>query len=440
MDAIPSSLARTRADSYVAEVLPLLASCKFLEREAATILKPRRLGGKGRPFWLSGVVTSVERVPFGVVLIIAPANYPLFLAGVQALQALAAGNAVVWKPGRNGEAVAKVFTAALVDAGLPANLLRVSGDSASAGMEAIRCRPDKIVFTGSAKTGREVLRMAAELAIPVVAELSGCDAAIVLPSADADLVVDALSFGMRLNGSATCMAPRRLFLVGGGHQALIAALLERFAAMESVPIDDSSKRELTGLVEEAVAAGAVVHGSLMTPLLKPLLVEKAAADMRIAQADIFAPVITVLEVPDADAVVAMDAECPFGLTAAIFGDEGDARTLGTRLAVGTVTINDLIVPTADPRIPFGGRRGSGFGATRGAEGLLEMAAVKTTAVRRRRAVRQYQATDERREALFASLVAFTHGFNLHGRIKALRELVAATRRLKDSATRIGRSQ
>ncbi|MDJ8954084.1 aldehyde dehydrogenase family protein, partial [Clostridium perfringens] len=82
-----------------AEVMPLLAACQFLERSAPRILKPRRFGAWGRPFWLAAVRSEVQREPLGVVGIIGPGNYPLFLPGVQALQALVAGNAVWIKPG-----------------------------------------------------------------------------------------------------------------------------------------------------------------------------------------------------------------------------------------------------------------------------------------------------------------------------------------------------
>ena len=101
-DAIPSDLCRTPAETMVAEVLPLLASCQFLERRAEKILRVRRLGRRGLPLLLAGVSAEVQRVPYGVVLVLGPANYPLFLPGVQTLQALAAGNAVVLKPGRGG--------------------------------------------------------------------------------------------------------------------------------------------------------------------------------------------------------------------------------------------------------------------------------------------------------------------------------------------------
>ena len=432
VDAMPPHLSRTRADSYVAELLPLLAACKFLEKRAPSILKCRRLGVNGRPFWLSGVDTTVERVPFGVVLVIAPSNYPLFLAGVQTLQALAAGNAVVWKPGFGGGAVAEVFASALAYAGLPPNLLQVTEESAAAGVSAIQACPDKIIFTGSAESRRAVLKAAAERAIPVVAELSGCDAVVVLPSADHNVVLAALGFGMRLNGSCTCMAPRRLILVGDGHERLLLGLRERFAGITGVAIAAATRKRLEVLLGDAEAQGAVVHGDVRSEFVKPILVEDGDARMEIAQADIFAPVLTALRAHDGDAVVEMDRLCPFGLTAAIFGDEQSARLLGARLNVGTATINDLIVPTADPRVSFGGRRG--------AEGLLEMTAPKAVAVRRRPAARQYEATDERHESLFAGVVALGHAATLRERLRGLREAVRAAIKFKESQAGSRREQ
>ncbi len=430
VDAMPADLPRTRADSLVAEVLPLLAACRFLEREAKRILRPRRLGGGGRPVWLSGVDTVVQRVPLGVVLVIAPSNYPLFLGGVQALQALAAGNAVVWKPGADGRPVALRFAMALERAGLPENLLLVTGDSTADGREAIRSGVDKVIFTGSAETGRQVLEMAADTATPVVAELSGCDAVIVLPSADVARVLDAIAFGMRLNGSRTCMAPRRLFLVGGGHGELIARLRERFAGMAGVRLATRTKTLLIELIDEALRQGAMVHGDVDAWSMRPVLVENGAPAMRIAQADVFAPVLTVLEALDADAVAGMDKLCPFGLTAAIFGDVAEAKRLATRLEVGTVLINDLIVPTADPRVPFGGRRGSGFGSTRGAEGLLEMTAPRVVAVRRGRESRHFEPTGEAHEALFDGMIRLSHGDSFGERLAGLKAMLKAVPKLK----------
>ncbi len=428
VDAIPTTLSRTRADTYAAEVLPLLAACKFLEQEAEHLLNARRLGSGGLPFWLAGTDTKVERVPFGVVLVIGPANYPLFLPGVQTLQALAAGNAVVWKPGRGGRPVAEKFLSALEAAGLPEGLLRVTDDAVQTAIREIGQRPDKIFFTGSSQAGRKVLQLAAETATPVVVELSGCDLVVALESTQPQRLVQALQFGMRLNGSATCMAPRRLILVGQGHESLIDRLKSEFAAMHGVPVDE--RERLRALLLEARVAGATVLGNLDDEMIKPILVLNASPAMAIAQADIFAPVLTVIHARNVAEAGSLDEACPFALTAAIFGNESEALRLGATLRVGTVLINDLIVPTADPRVAFGGRRGSGFGVTRGREGLLEMTAVKTTAVRKSKSVRHYQRTGPGHEELFHAVVTMSHSGGLRHRWQGFRKLIRAAMRLR----------
>ncbi len=429
-DAMPSTLARNRADTYAAEILPLLVACRFLEREAEQILKTKRYGLQGLPLWLAGVKSSVERIPMGTVLVIGPSNYPLFLPGVQVLQGLAAGNAVVWKPGASGGAVAAVVAEALSDAGLPDGVLRVTGESAADGMAELQQGVDKVFFTGSGGAGRAVLHTAADSVTPVVAELSGCDAVIVLPTADPARVAAALEFGMRLNGSATCMAPRRLMLVGAGHESLIAALRERFAAMEGVLPREAVRAQVKDLVEDAAAAGATVWGDVRAVWMKPMLVLNARPEMRIAQADVFAPILTVMQSPDVESMLRTEAMCPFGLTASIFGEEREARRIGERLKVGTVLINDLMVPTVDPRVPFGGRRKTGFGATRGVEGLLEMTAPRVVLIRRGKATWHYDATTETHEALFRGLTGLTHGRGLRERIAGLRTMMAAGKKLQ----------
>jgi aldehyde dehydrogenase (NAD+) len=428
-DAISPSLARNRADTLVAEVLPLLAACKFLEREAPSILKPVYLGSKGRPFWLAGVDTTVERVPLGVVLIVAPANYPLFLAGVQTLQALAAGNTVVWKPGNGGRAVAELVREALEEAGLPPGILRVTDESVAAGIAAIHERPAKIVFTGSSAAGRAVQALAAEYSIPMVAELSGCDAVFVLPDADLDRVVDALAFGMRLNGSATCMAPRRLFLLGDP-LPIVTALHQRFATMDPVILPGATRSLLTELLTDARSHGAQVIGETDGPAIRPLLVGLGTPRMRLARTDLFAPVLSVFNPSSEGRALAMNAECPYALTAAVFGKEDDARRFAAQLDVGTVLINDLIVPTADPRVSFGGRAASGFGVTRGVNGLLEMTAVKTTSVRTGKSRRHFQPTTPAHEGFFHGIIALSHAGTWGERFQGLRTLIAAAKDLK----------
>ena len=402
----------------VAEVLPLLAAGKFLEQQAEKILRARRLGTTGLPFWLSGLESEIQRVPFGLVLVIGPANYPLFLPGVQTLQGLAAGNAVVWKPGRGGGAVAELFANAMYRAGLPRELLRITDESAEAAEREIASGADKVFFTGSASTGQLLLKRLADTLTPCVAELSGCDAVVVLPSAEMGRVVQALAFGMRLNGSATCMAPRRVLLVDaadGWRSEFVERLQEALRLVGGIALPKRIRQQLSGLLDEARRGGATVLGDGDGGMFGPVLIVDATAEMRIARTDVFAPVLTVIDIEGDAGVLAAQEACPFGLTTSIFGNEVEARRLAAKLTSGTVLVNDLIVPTADPRVPFGGRRQSGFGVTRGAEGLLEMTAVRTVAVRRGGSVRHYEATGHAHEGLFRGAILASHAATLRER-------------------------
>ena len=117
------------------------------------------------------------------------------------------------------------------------------------------------------------------------------------------------------------------------------------------------------------------------------------------------------------------------MTAAIFGPEGEAQALAARLPVGTVLINDLIVATADPRVSFGGRKSSGFGATRGREGLLEMTVLKTIVTQRSRDGRAYQPTTPEHQAFFAAYLEAVHGGGWLARWRGLRRLLRASAQL-----------
>lgn len=428
--AISPKLARTKADTLVTELLPLLDACRFLESEAKQILAPRKLGRQGRPIWLRGVSAEIYREPVGHVLVIGPSNFPLFLPGVQVIQALVAGNSVTWKPGAGGGAVARLVADVLRESGLPAGVLHVTDESVEAARAALDEIPEKVVFTGSAESGRSVLAKLAESSTPAVLELSGADAVIVTPSADLHRVAKVIAFGLRLNGGAVCMSPRRLFAERSTMAALRPLLERELAGVPAVVLDSKTMVRLRGMVQDAVDAGAIVRGAIEPEAQRPLLIDHAKAEMNIACSDVFAPVMSLIEVDSMLRVPEVYASCPYALTVSIFcadGEEKKARALARTLKAGTVLINDIIAPTADPRVPFGGRGASGYGVTRGAEGLLEMTAVKAVLVRRGGAMRHLDATSDKDSKTFAALIGVLHGKGVGARWAALRWLMTTVR-------------
>ncbi|SMH32121.1 aldehyde dehydrogenase family protein [Azospirillum agricola] len=431
--ALATRPGRRAAESLSAEILPLAEACRFLEREAVRLLAPRRLGRRGRPVWLFGVAAEVRREPFGTVLIVGPSNYPLLLPGVQALQALAAGNAVLVKPAPGCSAPMDRLAGWLAEAGLPAGLFRVLDESPDAVTDAVAAGIDKLVLTGSAGTGRAVAERLADALVPSTMELSGNDPVFVLPGADAGLVARALAFGLRFNGSATCIAPRRVFVPREMAAGLEEALRGPVAAIPPTAVPAAVRRRLGGLARAAVADGARPLGPLpgeADPTMPPLILADARPDMALLREELFAPVLSLVPVRDLDEALEAAARSPYALGASVFGPEGAARALAGRLDAGAVTVNDLIVPTADPRLPFGGRRASGWGVTRGAEGLLEMTRVKTVSVRRGRSRPHFDPPRDGDAALMLAALRLLHGGG-GARLGALRRLFQALRGRRD---------
>ena len=423
---------RPALESLTAEVLPLAEACRFLEREARRVLAARRLGQRGLPLWLAGVRSEIHREPLGVILIIGPGNYPLLLPGVQLIQALTAGNAVLLKPGIGGTLAARGLTELLVRAGFDPQLVTLLPESAESAQAAILARPDKVLFTGSAATGEKILAQLAPHLVPATMELSGCDAVIVCADADLDLTVKALAFALKLNGGATCMAPKRVFV----HRSVATELEGRLACAfnshsrrrneahgplgaEPSCLTTAAAQILRPLIEDALGRGAhFITGDEQAKTTVILGgVDPASGLLR---KDLFAPVLALVTVADDLEAIRQANDCAFALSASIFSrDESAARSLAARINAGVVTINDLILPTADARVPFGGRARSGFGVTRGTEGLLELTAPKVVSVSRGKFRPAFASSQPGDENMFYAYLRLTHGRGLNSRWAAL---------------------
>ena len=376
-DAVDLPMRRGPAETLAAEVLPLCEAAKFLERNATELLGPTALPRRDRPAWLYGVQVTEHRDPHGVVLVLGTWNYPLFLPGTQTLQALAAGNAVLLKPGENSRPAAAALRDALIEAGLPAGLLAVLPEEVAAATAALDAGVDKVVLTGAADTGRAVLHRCADTLTPASLELSGCDAVFVRHDADVDLAVRCLTLGMLLNGSATCVAPRRVFVHDRLHDELASKLSDAVSTVLPIAVKPQAAQMLDWLSRAALRGGArrlcgTVDLRSEPPRVMPLVLTDVPADAAVLGADLFAPVLSLIRVTGDEQALGLDARCPYALGATVFGADPGAKHFAARVNAGCVVVNDFLVPTADPRVAFGGRGESGFGVTRGAAGLLAM--------------------------------------------------------------------
>jgi len=432
--AIFADVNRPQDEVIGTDFLPTAAAAKFLESHAERILKPRRV--RGRPLWLLGTRDVVHRRPHGIVGLIGTWNYPLFLNAVPILQALAAGNGVLWKPSELTPRFAEAFHEMLIQSGFPTDLVTCLPATREAGPQLAEADVDFLHFTGSDAVGRKLAARLGERLVPSTLELSGCDALIVLPGADVRLAARSAMYGATLNGGQTCMATRRVFVhrsVMSGFLEVLKPLIE--SANAAPLVTEGQVQQAERLLAEARAQGCQILRGRETggpSEVSPTAILEAPPDLALFREASFAPLFGVVGFDATDELVRLHNDCPLALAGAIFtADEEEGRRLAGRLRLGAVVINDVIVPTAHPATPFGGHGSSGWGVTQGAEGLLAMTVPQVVTVRKgtfRPHVDAFLANDPAGTDVTRGTLAMTHGRTLGIRWKGFKQLVRGLRR------------
>src|SRR5262245_28584220 len=386
-EAVERDVNRPAAEVLSTDIVPTADALKFLQKDAARILRPQAVSVLRRPLWLWGQRDVIHRRPHGVVGIIGTWNYPIFLNAVQIAQALTAGNGVLWKPSELMPDSAERLHALFLRAGYPSELVQRLPATREAGPMVAEADVDHVVFTGSAHVGRKLAARLGERLISSTMELSGVDAMFVLGDANVELAATAAWFGATLNKGQTCLAVRRIFVDRTVYPAFLDVL--RHLAAHAKPMAlalESQVRQAERMIADAQSHGArVLHaGEPASSRLEmtPTILADATPEMLICRAAAFAPIAAILPFDKVDEALAMNARCEYGLGASIFtANPLKASELSSKLGVGMVSINDVIAPTGHPATPFGGRGASGWGVTQGAEGLLAMTAPQVVSVR-----------------------------------------------------------
>jgi acyl-CoA reductase-like NAD-dependent aldehyde dehydrogenase len=299
-------------------------------------------------------------------------------------------------------------------------------ESVETAMAAVGAGVDRVLFTGSAIVGAKILADLAPQLVPATLELSGCDALLVREDGDLDLVKRSLHYSLSLNTGETCIAPHRLIVAESRADELERLLSEHFETAPRWRLDAPVADRVRPMLKEILRMGARLLTGAIEPdgsVIAPVILTGVRPDCRLFHDDIFAPVVAILSVKDDDEAIRRTNDCPYALGASIFtADESIARSISARLRVGLVMVNDLIVPAGDPRIPISGRGRSGFGATRGREGLLDLTVPKVVIIRRGR-FRPHltDLTKEDSELLYAYL-RLVHARGVRSRWLALKIL------------------
>ena len=417
-DVVADEIGKTRFEALGAEILPTAETCEFLIKRGPGLLAPRREPFRGTvPF--SGSAT-VRHLPWGIVALLVPWNYPLFLCAGSALNALAAGNAVVMKPSPRAKETVAAFAQWLYDAGIPPELAPVLESSDEMG-KALVASPliNRIVFTGSSKTGRSVLTAAAQNLVPATVELSGFDAVFVLADANLNLAADAVSFGVRINAGRTCICPRRVFVESAVAAEFTRSLSQKLTARKLLaPMDPQTLREADELAAKlnTIPGVSVLNGRKMGDAEKAIAVS-GGPDAQLAAQGNFVPAVVVTQVKDSDEALRLDASTQYALGASIFTENSrTAYAIASKLRSGMIAVNECLTPAAEAALPFGGSGESGYGVRSGVEGLMEMTRPQTLAFSRG-TYRPHHVAESEAEALILALLRARHSGSLFSRLK-----------------------
>jgi acyl-CoA reductase-like NAD-dependent aldehyde dehydrogenase len=359
------------------EVDVAIGSCRFMAGEGL------RAFGEVLPSSMSDRDIFTMRSPVGVVACITPWNFPVSLAAYKISAAIASGNTVVWKPAPNTSGSARLFTDAMVRAGMPAGLVNLLSAGGVEVGRRLSTHADvaAVTFTGSTAVGLRVAESCSRTLTPVALELGGKNAAIVLADADMDAAVDGIIQSAFATTGQRCTATSRVIVDRAVGQHLTAMLVQRCAdlklgsglddAADMGPIASTAQlAKIVALVDQAAESGAqvlcggapaVVAGLPQGLFYPPTVLAGVRPDDDIAQTEVFGPVVAVIEVDGYEEAVEANNKTQYGLSSSIFTrDLGYAHRAMRDLASGVVYVNSG-TSAAELGVPFGGIRLSGNG-------------------------------------------------------------------------------
>lgn len=384
---------KTMLDASLGEVLTTLEKLRWLLSEGESVLRPsRRSVG---PMCIHKVAEVVYE-PLGVIGAIAPWNYPVHNFFNPVLASLFSGNAVIVKPSEytaySSLYVARLTRRALALCNQGPELVQLAVGGAEVGAAMVEADIDKLFFTGSTKVGRMVARAAADRLLPVVLELGGKDPFIVCDDANIPHAVSLCMRGVFQNAGQNCIGVERVYVQNSVKDKFVEAALAVVQELRlgvdvgAMTMGEKAIDDALHLVKEAEKDGAKLlcggkRGSVDGKgyYLEPSVLVGVRPEMRIAQEEVFAPVMTIFSWASDKELLSMVNKCRFGLGSSVFsGNKKRGQTIVKGLKVGMSNVNDFSINYMCQSMPFGGVKESGIDRFAGIEGLRGCCLAKST--------------------------------------------------------------
>ena len=378
--ALAADFGKAPEEVDLSELYPVICELKDALRHLPRWMKPRKVP---TPIGLFGAAGTIRQEPKGVVLIISPWNYPIYLTLGPLVSALAAGNCVIIKPSEFTPHTTAFLRSLLAGLFPEEEVALVEGDAEAA--QALLTLPfDHVFFTGSPAVGRVVMKAAAEHLASVTLELGGKSPVLVDADANLQEAARKIAWGKCLNAGQTCVAPDYVLVHERVHDALVEELkkaISRFyggdaAARNASPdfariINERHHARLLGLLRDS--QGITVFGGEVeaaSRYLSPTLLTEVDPASPIMQEEIFGPLLPILKVATMDVAVAFVNARPKPLALYVFSGSNDrAEDLITRTTAGGGCINDTVMHFIHTGLPTGGVNTSGFGKAHGFYGF-----------------------------------------------------------------------
>ncbi|SDD55234.1 aldehyde dehydrogenase family protein [Belnapia rosea] len=362
---------RSPEETLLAEVKLVVDAARHARRHLHRWARPRRVGV---PFPFQPARAWQEPVPKGVIGIMAPWNYPLQLALLPAIDALAAGNRLVVKPAEATPRTAALL-ADLVQEALGEDIARTVQGGPEVAADFAAQPWDHLVFTGGTETGRRVMAAAAANLVPVTLELGGKCPALVLPGADLRRAAQAILAGKAVNAGQTCIAPDTVLLIGHDRADFLAACRASGIGLpETVVVNDRQAARLAGLCEGASVTPLAPDGPSRQ---RAIALAEAPPGHPLHEAELFGPVLALQPLPDLAAAIAWIAARPAPLAIYLFGaSRAEVAAIATGTRSGAIVEGRCVEYATFPALAFGGVGASGFGRRNGEAGFLEFSALR----------------------------------------------------------------